>query len=107
MPKTKHHAVQADSIYDLEDKLNEFAKTNKILFTQPFQTKEGYDCMIGYEAKEIEDIRPASETKSSNKPTASQKWYIKEHTVGDIDPNMTFHEADKIISELKAKENKK
>ena len=101
----KYHAIQAESIHDLEDKINEFGKTSSIKFSQiyPHKKEDGYDCLLGYEAKEIDDIKPVDK-KFSNKPTEKQMWYLKEHLVGDIPKDLTFDEATKMIGELKEKE---
>ena len=114
--ETKNQAIDAESIHDLEDKLNEFRQLHKILFTQIFPTKKGYDCMVGYEVKGLAEPdkeqsktenKPGDKKGFSNKPTAKQLWYLNENTVGELNPNLTFNEAVVMIKELKGNEDNK
>jgi len=60
----KVRAFDATTIYEVEDKINEFGETNDIFATQLFKTDKGYDCLVHFRGKESEQIiSDKSETK--------------------------------------------
>lgn len=89
--KTRHHAIDSESIYDLEDKLNKFSETHEVKATQIFpvgspkgKKPQKYEAMIYWLEKPTEPIfnkaeKPQESQKKENPITDKQKEYLTEN----------------------------
>lgn len=75
----KVHAIDGESIFELEDKINEFNATHDVFATQVFPKKKGYDALIFYRPNTIEPIMDPSK-KPENKPQTAQPAPKKQGT---------------------------
>lgn len=71
MTENKVHAIDGETIFELEDKINEFNATHNVFATQIFPKKKGYDAMIFYKPNGIEPIMDPKK-KAPSKPNKAQ-----------------------------------
>lgn len=100
--KNKCHAIDGESIYEIEDKINEFIETHDVFSSQVFLKNDGsYDSLIWFHENQAEPIIE----KPFEPPTERQINALKK--MGKFKENMSKQEAWVVINQSGGKNGKR